>query len=37
VAVCEKLAALVKAADPTLEVEIDTAPTIQMITEKGKI
>lgn len=37
VAVCEKLAALVKAADPTVEVEIDTAPTIQTITEKGKI
>ena len=37
VAVCEQLAALVRAADPTVEVEIDTKPTIQMVTEKGSI
>ncbi|MBO5354447.1 MAG: Nif3-like dinuclear metal center hexameric protein [Clostridia bacterium] len=37
VAVCEKLSALVKAADPTVEIELDTTPTIQMVTEKGSI
>lgn len=35
VAVCEKLAALVRAADPTVEIEIDTNPTIQTVTAKG--
>ncbi|MBE6703008.1 MAG: Nif3-like dinuclear metal center hexameric protein [Ruminococcaceae bacterium] len=33
VAVCHKLAALVKAADPTVFVEIDVKPTIQMVTK----
>lgn len=33
VAVCERLAALVKAADPTVTVEIDKAPAIQQITK----
>ena len=37
VAVCHKLAELVRQADPTVEVEIDTKPTIQTVTEKGSI
>ncbi|MBE6690196.1 MAG: Nif3-like dinuclear metal center hexameric protein [Ruminococcaceae bacterium] len=32
VAVCHKLAELVKKADPAIVVEIDTKPTIQMVT-----
>lgn len=33
VAVCERLAALVRSADPTVVVEIDTTPAIQQITK----
>lgn len=37
VAICERLAELVRVADPTIEVELDTTPTIQVVTEKGSI
>ena len=37
VAVCEKLAALVRAADPTVEVVLDTQPTIQAVNKKGSV
>ena len=37
VAVCQKLAALVKAADDTIEVELDTQPTVQTVIRKGSI
>ena len=35
VAVCEMLAALVRAADPAVEVEIDAEPAIQTVSKKG--
>ena len=36
-AVCQKLSQLVLAADPTIEVEIDTQPAIRMIQKKGNV
>lgn len=36
-AVCGRLAELVRAADPAIEVEIDVKPAIQTVTEKGSI